>query len=324
MRVLYSGIIVSVCSNLLSLPVVGIQTTARSASHTPTPSPSWIAQTPPSNSPSLGQQLIQEISQCMAGAFSGTEPGTPQEFQAASMRCTIQTIILDPQGNIRADASDRMGAMLAFTGAAVPQTISQGEATIQLQQLPDSQVFTVPVTIAGNSQRFLLDTGASNSILSQQTIQQLGLLGMPIPSDLLAYFVVGDDCSQVQASIHRLPPVSVEAANVEGMSGMGLSQLPANAQGVLGMDFLKGFDLVLDPKALSLKLLPPSPTVNGAIPLQGKLGVMIVEVYVNGQGPFPFLVDTGADLMVISQRLADRLAIDRAQNRGFSSSGILW
>ncbi|MGL5082279.1 MAG: retroviral-like aspartic protease family protein [Microcoleaceae cyanobacterium] len=325
-RCLQSGLaLLSFCGSLalISTPVMG------SLAIEPLQQP-WaktrqlISQSPLVNSETLGRQLIQEISQCMAGAFANTEPGTPQEVQAASMKCTIQTIILDAQGKIRLDASDRMGAVLTITGTAIPKTSSQGQAAIQLQTIPEGQVFTVPVTIGGQSRQFLLDTGASNSILSQQIVQQLGLLGMPIPSDLLSYFVVGDDCSNVQASLHRLPPVSVDEAQVEGMSGMGLSQssIPGNTTGVLGMDFLKGFEMIIDPKALTLKLLPPasgnSPGIgsenspgNKAIPLQGKLGVMIAQVYINGQGPFPFLLDTGADLMVVSQRLAERLSLDR-------------
>ncbi len=37
---------------------------------------------------------------------------------------------------------------------------------------------------------------------------------------------------------------------------------------------------------------------------------MTAQVQINGQGPFTFLVDTGAELMVLSQDLAKRLSID--------------
>lgn len=270
-----------------------------------------LVQAQPDERRELGQQLVQELSQCLSRAITERESDSPTELQAVSMRCTIQVILLDETGNVRPDASDRMTALLAVTGASVPQTTSRGQATVSLEKLPDGQIFTVPVEIAGQSQRFLLDTGASNSILSQQIIQPLGLLGIQIPSELLSYFVVGDDCSSVTASLHRLPPVQVNAAVVEGMMGMGLSQnsIPGGLTGVLGMDFLKGFDVVVDPKALTLQLLTSSTPVEDAIPLQGKLGVMTTQVYINGQGPFSFLLDTGADLMVVSQRLTEQLSI---------------
>lgn len=42
---------------------------------------------------------------------------------------------------------------------------------------------------------------------------------------------------------------------------------------------------------------------------QDRLTRMTVEVYVNGQGPFAFAIDTGADRTVISQGLATRLGL---------------
>lgn len=42
---------------------------------------------------------------------------------------------------------------------------------------------------------------------------------------------------------------------------------------------------------------------------QDRLTRMTVEVYVNGQGPFPFAIDTGADRTVISESLAKRLGL---------------
>ena len=39
---------------------------------------------------------------------------------------------------------------------------------------------------------------------------------------------------------------------------------------------------------------------------------MTVPVMVNGQGPFQFVVDTGADRTVVSEDLADRLGLPKA------------
>jgi predicted aspartyl protease len=41
---------------------------------------------------------------------------------------------------------------------------------------------------------------------------------------------------------------------------------------------------------------------------------MTVPVMVNGQGPFSFVIDTGADRTVVSRELAERLALRKAGN----------
>jgi hypothetical protein len=102
---------------------------------------------------------------------------------------------------------------------------------------------------------------------------------------------------------------------VEGMNGMGMERelIPGNFSGVLGLDFLKGFDVIVEPQSLQLQLLPPSPNVAGTIPLIGRFGVAIAEVKINGKGPFLFLLDTGADMMVLSDGLATQLALNTSR-----------
>lgn len=273
------------------------------------------AQQLPSISNEAGRELIQKLRQCMVGVLPNQQQASIEDLQVASMECTMKVIMLNPDGTFRSDSGDLMKLLLMTTGATLPTTSSQGQASIGIQQLPNSQVFTLPVTVGGMRRNFLLDTGASNSILASQVARQIGLAGTAIPNELLSYFVVGNDCSNVNATFHNLPPLMVDRARVEGMTGMGLPEtaIPGNLSGVLGLDFLKSFDAIVDPQSLRLQLLPPSPSVAGAIPLVGRLGVMIAEVKINDRGPFLFLLDTGADLMVISDRLARELSIDVAR-----------
>ncbi len=283
-----------------------------------------VSETPTLSPEELGKQLVQELSQCMRTAIPSHEPASLTALQTASMQCTVRVIILTPDGKVRTDANERMNALLTVMQVTLPATVSQGEASVQLEQIPNSLVYTVPVVVGGKTQRFLLDTGASNSIVSEPIIQQLGLTGTPLPSDILAYFVVGNDCSNINATLQSLPEITVDAATVEGMNGMGLPKtaIPGDVGGVLGLDFLKGFDVLIDPKNATLNLLPRSNFVEGGVELQGKMGVMTTEVFVNGQGPYTFLLDTGADVMVLSNDLANTLSLnlDTAENievRGF-------
>ena len=227
-----------------------------------------LAQTPSSTPSKLSQEVLQELTKCVTEIVQPTETSL-EALQVASMQCTTRVIMLAPDGSFRPDANQRMEALLEITGASIPTTISQGEGSVKLQKLGNSQVFTIPVKVAEETRNFLLDTGASNSILDSQIAQELGLVGTPIPNDLLSYFVVGDNCSNVNANVYSLPTLKVDAATVEGLQGMGLpnTAIPGNLSGVLGLDFLKGFDVIINPQNLQLKLLPASSSMVGAIPL---------------------------------------------------------
>lgn len=270
------------------------------------------AQKPSLTDSDRARQLIQELKQCLIKALSNREQPSIEEMQGASMECTMEVIMLNPDGSINPNASELMKLLLTTAGVTMPTTSSQGQASIKLQQVPNSRLFSIPVTVGDRPRSFLFDTGASNSILDSQIAGELGLTGTPISKQLLSYFVVGDDCSQVNASLHYLPPLTVDRATVEGINGMGINKemIPGNFSGVLGLDFLNAFDIILNPQSLQLELLPPSPNVAGAVPLIGKLGVMIAEVQINGKGPFLFLLDTGADTMVLSDRLSTQLSLN--------------
>lgn len=273
------------------------------------------AQNPSVSDSDRAQELIQELRQCLIKTLSNPEQSSLEEMQGASMECTMEVIMLNPDGTINPNASELMKLLLSASGASMPTTSSKGQASVKLQPVPNTRLFSLPVTVGDRPRTFLFDTGASNSILNSEIAEELGLAGTPISNRLLSYFVVGDDCSEVKASLHYLPPLSVDTATVEGINGMGINKesIPGNFSGVLGLDFLKAFDVILDPQSLQLQLLPPSPSVAGAAPLIGRFGVMIAEVEINGKGPFSFLLDTGADIMVLSDRLSSQLSLDTSK-----------
>lgn len=279
------------------------------------PSPPPLAQQPQEPPNSLGQELLQELVLCIRDQLPNLQHPSMDALETASMQCVFQVVMLGPDGAIRPDANERLTVLFQVTGISFPQPSRQGQASVQLQPLPDSSAFTIPVTIGGESRMFLLDTGASNSIVDSQIAQQLGLEGTPVPQDLLQYMVVGDNCSEVEAKLHPLPVLRVDEASVEGLNGMGLPKtaIIGNLSGVLGLDFLSGFDMIVNPKTLQLQLLSPSSPSADAIPLKGRLGVMTAQVQINGQGPFTFLLDTGADVMVLSEQLATQLSLNIAE-----------
>jgi len=270
-----------------------------------------IAQTP------TGPDLLEQIQDCVRTTGTHAAPPSLEQLQLVAMQCTFTTIAIAPDGRIYADVDDRLTALVQTLNLRLPNPPGSGTARVPLQTLTESRVFTLPVTVAGTEQAFLLDTGASASILSRPILDRAQRAGVELSDRLFSYLVVGESCQGLGASLHTLPPLQVGQAQVVDLLGMGFPprSMPKQLAGVLGMDFLSRFDLHLDPQALTLELRSRRPTparssttpATFPIPLQGKMGIMTAQVHLNGQGPFTFALDTGAGWVVISPQLAQSL-----------------
>lgn len=221
-----------------------------------------------------------------------------------------------------------LDAIVRLEGLNLPHPKTIGEATIPLEKLAGSQVFTLQLAIGEKSGRFLLDTGASTTMIATPIVQDLGLKGEPIPNQGLDYAVAGDDCPNMNGILHHLPPLVINQVRVEELRGLEFSTtvIPEELSGVLGMDFLRNFDLKLNPQIGQLQLLNPSPlpteSISEAIPLESRLGVMLASVKINHQGPFTFLLDTGADVIFISKQLANQLQLDESNRQPIKVQGF--
>ncbi len=219
-------------------------------------------------------------------------------------------------------------AIVQLKGLGVLPPTVRGSSTLPLKVLEDTQVFTTQVTLGQRSERFLIDTGASTSLLSAEVVKRLQLKGKTVPAERLASAVAGRECSSMGAGLYLLPPFMLQSAQVSGLSGLKFDKtvIPAGLSGALGMDVLGRFDLQLDPMAQTLKLLPPSELppalASQAVPLQGKLGVFLAKLMLNGQGPFTMLLDTGADGTFISEAVAQRLKIDPKSRESIEVQGF--
>ncbi|WP_448561113.1 retroviral-like aspartic protease family protein [Trichothermofontia sp.] len=262
-----------------------------------------------------GPEILQQIQACIRATGAQLSPLNLEQVQLAAMQCTFAAIVIAPDGRIYPDVDDRLTALVQTLGIRLPNPTGTGTARVPLKPLTDSRVFTLPVTVGGTVQEFLLDTGASASILSRPLLDRAQREGVDLPDRLFSYLVVGESCQGIGASLHTLPPLQVGSAQVADLMGMGFPppSMPKQLAGVLGMDFLSRFDLSLDPQALTLELrsrrpgpLSPDPA---AIPLQGKMGIMTAQVRINGQGPFTFALDTGAGWVVLSPQLAQSLNV---------------
>jgi predicted aspartyl protease len=213
-------------------------------------------------------------------------------------------------------SSSSIAAIVQLKGLNVSPPKVKGSATLPLTVLAQAQVFTAVALFGKLPGRFLIDTGASTTMLSDQLVKDLQSKGRAVSADQLSSAVAGNECSSMNATLHQLPPLKLQSVEVKGLSGLKFEKtvIPEGLSGVMGMDVLRLFDLQINPKALTLKLSPPTtlPKASSdvAVPLQGKLGVFLAKLTLNGQGPFTMLLDTGADSTFISETTAQRLKLD--------------
>jgi len=207
------------------------------------------------------------------------------------------------------------------TGITWPPRISEGTASVPLfpasdpavaEAYPYATLYGIDVMLGDRPTQFVVDTGASNSVLSEALAESMQLSSTPIGRDRIASFVVGEQCSEPSINFYELPAITMDDARVEGISALGLpfSTNPTQTPGVLGMDFLSEFDVTFDMETKALHLRPPTSPDPDAIPLVGQIGLMTAAVEINNQGTFPFMLDTGAALTVLSQDLVERIALD--------------
>lgn len=269
-------------------------------------SPQFVAVSQSSRPAPLGKQLQQQVQDCV-GSSSTATPST-QRYQT----CITQLILLDAKGNRRPDASQRLLALFEAMGIAIPKRQRQGQTTLALESLPRSNCFSLPVQLKGYTGQFLLDTGATHTVINTTLGKQLGLPLRDYPPNLTQGLAFGNE-RKTQVGIYPALTLSIKDASVQQIHPLGMAKqsILFNLSGILGLDFLSQFDMVIDPKQRQIQLLPPTPPKEG-IPLTAKGGWLTVQVLINGQGPFTFALDTGATQTIVSPQLADQLALPRS------------
>lgn len=221
-----------------------------------------------------------------------------------------------------------VAAIVQLRGLQVPEPRTQGQANLPLSTLPGTAVYTLNAKLQELPTRWLVDTGASTSMVATSVVTALNLKGQSILDQDLAFAVAGNDCPNMNATLYSLPKLQLQGAQVEGLQGLQVAntKIPAGLSGVLGMDVLSQFDLSLHPGKSELRLLPPTPlptdAIAQAIPLEKKSGVMVAQLKINGQGPFRVLLDTAADSTFISKRVADQLQLPKHQMQPLQIRGF--
>jgi predicted aspartyl protease len=215
--------------------------------------------------------------------------------------------------------SNRLFALLTVAvclpalAPAQSQTEPARPITTAKIKVDELAMIIVPVSIDGSAPYdFLLDTGASKTMVDQKLADQLAL---PRITEKTVSGMLGS----AKMSVVHIDSLSVAGASVaagEIFSSDHVPTVTAKVRGVLGEDFLQNFDLLIDYRHQSIQLQSPlssmAATVAGErLPLQltGELhgrpttGRLVVSGHIPelGDKPMSLLLDSGANSLVLFQ-----------------------
>jgi predicted aspartyl protease len=141
--------------------------------------------------------------------------------------------------------SEERKASKAEVREDVPVTRDQGSNSILVETMLDDKVKAILV----------LDTGASVVVLSKRIGRELGILEGGSKNDVVTLRLAGD--RKIEARMVALKSVKVKNAEVKGVLAAVLLEDYANPgfkDGLLGMTFLKHFNIKVDLKNMKLLL----------------------------------------------------------------------
>jgi predicted aspartyl protease len=156
---------------------------------------------------------------------------------------------------------------------------------------------------------FLVDTGATPSVLDPQLAGKLHLDTQPIDVAVLG--------GKVQGGIANVPSLQIGPIRKDNLRVMieDLSfiqkSLPFRIDGIVGLDVLGQSPFVIDYASRKLRFGPP-PAMQLSLPLQMKQGRPIITAAVDGT-PADLLLDTGAPSLVLFQQMQDSRSTAKGQ-----------
>ncbi len=164
--------------------------------------------------------------------------------------------------NLRRMSAVRAGIALALlSGLGVFQACSTAApsrvASVPIQTI--NRKFLVPVVLnEGQTATFLLDTGASTSVITPDLARRLGLDTSSRTTLGRARIASGQE---VEVSMVRMTSIRVGSARIDNLNVAVYEHAnpPITVDGFLGVDFIGRFTMTVDPAAGTLTLLPHDP-----------------------------------------------------------------
>jgi predicted aspartyl protease len=171
---------------------------------------------------------------------------------------------------------------------------------------------------------FAVDTGAAMSIVTDDLADRIGIRATETKEGL------GSAGRRVEVPLGRVDSVSVGEVTVSDLRVGIMKELPrCVGRGVLGYNFLESFTLTVDYGRNQLTLAAPAhepqPGVSALAQVPLRLArsdrpILLVDVVVDTEQTFAFILDTGASHTVVSPELARR--VDLRDVQGESIVGV--
>jgi predicted aspartyl protease len=192
--------------------------------------------------------------------------------------------------------------------AAPPPEPAPGEATAEVATAHDNAMrMTVPVTIAGQGPyHFVVDTGADRTVVSREVADRLGLQNS---SRATLHSMSGVS----EISTVRVPTIGIAGHESENVHAAALDQAHIGAQGLLGVDTLKGRRIVMDFKKRTMTVLAAGEKERSdgdtiVVTARSRYGqLVLVDADVDGT-PVTVIIDSGAQNTIGNAPLRKLLA----------------
>jgi predicted aspartyl protease len=183
---------------------------------------------------------------------------------------------------------------------------------------------------SGPTHEFILDTGASVSLLTPEHAARSGVEATESKegTGTGGRVTVGLGTARLLAvGPHEVRDVRVAISDELLRIGAAIG---AHVDGDLGYDFLKNFRLTIDYERLTLRLAAPGEEPDGGVASRSQVKfklahpakpLILVPAVLDGEGPYIFAVDTGASTTVVSSELAQLLGIKSASIPQLTGAG---
>ena len=185
-------------------------------------------------------------------------------------------------------------------------TAPVGESS--LQRSPEG-LLSVPVHMRGGAYSFLLDTGASANTVAPRVARELGLARTGRAQAVGAGGSMGDE------PLVKLPPMEVGGVTLPAMDASveDIAAAAGGPSGILGRDFLLLHDTEVDLARGRLRLFPAGSSRRrgdldafARVPFSEAVGLVRVDVRIDGGEPIPAIVDLGATTSIANVEAARR------------------
>jgi len=183
-------------------------------------------------------------------------------------------------------------------------------APIRVKQLPLLPFLFAEVSINGQGPfQFLIDTGATQSVLSQTVATRLGL--RKIATNIM--FGVGGD-GKVDSPIYRADALKVGDVTVKNIP-LGTLNNPLldlmKIEGILSPTLLADYIITMDYPGSQIQLARKAPEGGTLVPVWFFGGLLMVPVEINGKHKGNFLIDSGADSTLLAYTMANALGVNK-------------